>query len=193
MKHQWHFLWLFVGACCLFPANRAVSQDTQPETLRLPEVVITGIDESKIQRPIPKVELLPASLPVMTTSCLDEADALAWQAALVALLQPRKAEKLYQQAIALDPEDTDAYARLGKTYQASGMYERAKDAYLKAIERDSGVSDMHYALGILYDSHLREPQKALEQYRAYLEHGGADTRVKLWMRELEEKLQTPTP
>ncbi len=189
-------MWLCVGACCLLSANRAASQNNNsPESLRLPEIVITGIDESKIQRPIPKVERLPASLPVIATSCQDEADELGRQAALAALLQPRRAEKLYQQAIAIDPEYTEAYVRLGKVYQASGMYERAKDAYVMAAGRDADASDIPYALGILYSSHLREPQKALEQYRAYLEHGGTDARVTLWIRELEQKLQpqTPTP
>lgn len=190
-KKQWNVLWLCVGACCLFSANSAAAQENAPGDLRLPEVVITGIDESKIQRPVPKVELLPASFLVMNTSCRDDADDLAQQAALAALLQPRRAEKLYQQAIALDPEYTEAYARLGKVHQASGMYERAKDAYLIALKRDASASGIHYALGILYDSHLREPEKALEQYRAYLEQGGVDARVKLWMRELEEKRQPP--
>ena len=191
MKKQWYFLWLVVGACCLLSASRAAAQENAPGDLRLPEVVITGIDESKIQRLIPKVELLPASFLVMHASCRDDADDLAQQAALAALLQPRRAEKLYQQAIAVDPEDAEAYARLGKVHQASGMYERAKDAYLIALQRDAAASGIHYALGILYDSHLREPQKALEHYRAYLEHGGADARVKLWMRDIEEKLQPP--
>jgi len=188
---RWKILWLCVGACCLFPANRAASQENAQESLRLPEVVITGIDASKIQRPLPKVERLPASFPIISTSCLDEANEFAQQASLAALLQPRRAEKLYQQAIARDPEHAETYARLGKAYQASGMYERAKDAYLKAIERDSSASSVHYALAILYDSRLREPQKALEHYRAYLERGGEDARVKLWMREIEGKLQPP--
>ena len=191
-KTHRNLLWLCVGACCLFSENRAAAQENAPGDLRLPEVVITGIDESKIQRPLPKVELLPASFLVINTSCRDEADDLAQQAALAALLQPRRAEKLYQQAIAVDPDDAEAYARLGKVHQASGMYERAKDAYLMALQRDAAASGIHYALGILYDSHLRDPQKALEHYRAYLEHGGTDARVKLWMRELEEKLQQPT-
>ena len=191
-KTHRNLLWLCVGACCLFSENRAAAQENAPGDLRLPEVVITGIDESKIQRPLPKVELLPASFLVINTSCRDEADDLAQQAALAALLQPRRAEKLYQQAIAVDPDDAEAYARLGKVHQASGMYERAKDAYLMALQRDAAASGIHYALGILYDSHLRDPQKALEHYRAYLEHGGTDARVKLWMRELEKKLQQPT-
>lgn len=192
-QKRWKMLWLCAGLCCLLSADRAAAQENAPESLRLPEVVITGIDESKIQRPIPKVELLPTSFSVVTTSCRDEADEFAQQAALAALLQPRRAEKLYQQAIAVDPDDTDAYARLGKTYQASGMYERAKDAYLMALARDASASEIHYALGILYDSHLRDPQQALEHYRAYLEHGGEDGRVKLWMRDIEEKLQQTTP
>ena len=102
-RKHWNLLWLCVGACCLCSASRAASQENEPGDLRLPEVVITGIDESKIQRPIPKVELLPASFLVINASCRDEADELAQQAALAALLQPRRAEKLYQQAIAVDP------------------------------------------------------------------------------------------
>ena len=176
-------------ACGWLDAGRVPAQEHSADSLRLPEVVITGVDESKIRRPIAKTDMLPAALPVMWSSCRDDAEKSLQEGAMVALAQPRKAEKFYQTAIALDPEQSMAFFRLGKAYQASKLYERAAEAYKKAVELSPDFAEAHYALGALYEGHLRDPQQALAQYRAYLKAGGTDARVNIWMREIEEKQQ----
>lgn len=161
------------------------TQEMTSESLRLPEVVITGIEQLKIQRELPKVTPEMA-LPVMTRSARDLSDKVLQEADRLALTQPQQAERQYLQAILLDPLNPRAYLRLGEAYQASNQYDQAVTAYQKALAETTPLAEAHYHLGILFEHQVKNPQKAREHYRAYLELGGMDQRVQIWMRNLEK-------
>ena len=177
---------LLLPAFCLLFSMTVSSQEIPSESLRLPEVVITGIDQSIIQRPISKVvPQLP--LPVVTQSSRDRSDKLVREGERLSLTQPRQAEKRYLQAVALDPTNSRAYLRLGDVYRALSRYDNAAEAYQKALDASTKLLEAHYKLGILYESPLGDTQKAIEHYQTYLQLGGADQRVKIWLKNLEPR------
>jgi tetratricopeptide (TPR) repeat protein len=155
------------------------------ESLRLPEVVITGMDRTKIQRLIPKVTP-PATLPVVTTATRDQAEALIREGNRFLLTQPRQAEERYQQARALDPFNSRIYLRLGEVARLLGKPEEAIAAYRKAAELAPISLEAHYQLGLLAENRQDWPQ-AREHYQKYLQLGGTDARVNFWLRELAQK------
>ncbi len=168
------------------------SQETTPESLRLPEVMITGIEHLKIQRELPKVTPVLSPL-IVSQTMRDRSESMLQQADRLALTQPQQAEEYYLQAILLDPTNSRAYLQLGAVYQASEQYNLAVDAYQKAIAEAARFAEAHYHLGILFESYLRDPQQALEHYRSYLQLGGMDKRVQLWLRNLEKEESPQIP
>jgi tetratricopeptide (TPR) repeat protein len=165
------------------------SQETTADSLQLPEVVITGIEQLKIQRELPKVTPI-LSQAIVRQTMRDRSDSLLQQADRLALTQPRQAEHVYLQALLLDPTNSRAYLRLGAVYQASEQYTMAVDAYQKAIAGAAEIPEAHYQLGILFESRLRDPQQAMAHYRSYLQLGGIDRRAQIWLRNLE-RAQAP--
>ena len=179
---------------CWLMSGLALAQDVEPpagpESLRLPEVVITGIDRSKIQRMIPKVDLAP-EFALIETTAQDRSEALVQQGDAAFLRQTRQAEELYAQAATLDPLSSAAYVRLGNAYRALERYMDAAEAYQQALALNAGLIDVHYQLGLLYEEHLQDAQQALEQYQLYAQAGGTDPRVSIWLRNITRQLTEP--
>ncbi len=169
----------------------SLAQETPAESLQLPEVVITGTDRSKIHRAIPKIPASQTALPFINVSSRDASEAQLSEGALLAFVRPQRAGELYLQAVALDLKNSSAYLHLADVYRAQGKYKAAADSYLKAIELSEKTLKAYYQLGILYESRLQDTARAIEHYRAYLQHGGDDMRVKIWLRNLERKEQPP--
>ncbi len=193
-KISW-YCYLYIIYHLVFGAT-GFAQEMGSESLRLPEVVITGIEQLRIQRELPKVTL-EMPLPVITESMSDRADTLAQEADRLALTQPQQAIKLYLQAILSDPQNSRAYLGLGNAYQASDQNDMAVAAYQKALTETTQYREAHYHLGILFERHEKDLSKAREHYRAYLDLGGIDQRVRIWLRNLEKEeiplIQEETP
>jgi len=179
---------LVLTACCLLLPLPLSAQQTEPalmpESLRLPEVVIIGNDRVQIQSVIAKVDP-PLSLPMIMQSSLDRSEAFVREGDKLSLSRLSQAEERYAQALELDPTNTTAYLRLGDVYRALNKPAEAADMYHKALAVSADHLEAHYQLGILYESQLQDLQQAIEQYRAYVQLGGADTRVKIWLRDVE--------
>ena len=60
------------------------------------------------------------------------------------------AEELFQQAIALDPNDPAPYSNLGNIYAQREWNDRAKAAYEKALALDPDYPNALHNLGVLY-------------------------------------------
>jgi tetratricopeptide (TPR) repeat protein len=162
-----------------------------PESLRLPEVVITGIDRSKIQRMLPKVDLAP-ELAILDTTLRDRSDALIQQGDLAFLRQVRQAGKFYAEALEIDPTNSTAFLRLGDVYRAQNKYVEAAQAYQQALALNAGLSEAYYHLGMLYELYLQDLPQAMEHYQAYRQSGGADPRVDIWIRNISRQLAGDT-
>ncbi len=182
--------YLLSAVCCLLLTGPVSAQETDtstaPESLQLPEVVITGIDRSKIQRMIPKVvPHLP--LPVVMESSRDLSDALVQEGDVLSINQARWAEEQYTMAIEHDPTNIIAYLRLGDVYRSLTRYVDAAEIYRKVLDISKDNLEVHYKLGILYEIHLQNISQAIEHYRRYLQLGGSDKRVKIWLRNAERQ------
>ncbi len=177
---------LLTAVYCFLPAVPALAQEISPESLRLPEVVITGVDQSKLQRQLSRV-VLQSALPEVVQSSRDRSDQLVQEGDVLYLTYPEQAEKLYVRARTLDPANSRTYLRLGDVYRILRRYTAAIDAYQKALEVSTNIPEAHYKLGILYESQPGETQKAIEHYRTYLQLGGSDPRVRIWLRNAERE------
>jgi tetratricopeptide (TPR) repeat protein len=183
---------LLLTACCLLFAGPISAQETEPsadsESLQLPEVVITGIDRSKIQRMIPKETVSLSSLPAITQSSRDLSEALTQEGDGLFINRTRQAEERYAKAIELDPTNSTAYLRLGDVYGSLNRYVDAAEVYRKALDISADNLEAHYKLGMLYEDQLQNLQQAIEHYRSYLQLGGSDRRVKVWLRNAERQM-----
>jgi tetratricopeptide (TPR) repeat protein len=102
---------------------------------------------------------------------------------------------LLEKATRLNPERAVFYNELGMAYRHAGQFEKAREAYQRAIEIEGGYAKAHLNLGILYDIYLWDPARALAHYTRYLElHPAGDDKVKNWIVELKRRTQpTETP
>jgi tetratricopeptide (TPR) repeat protein len=75
----------------------------------------------------------------------------------------------------------------GSLFLAAGRHDRAEQEFLKALAIREDDAPLHYNMGILYDSHLRQPAKARVHYERFLELAPNDRDAPLvmqWLREL---------
>jgi tetratricopeptide (TPR) repeat protein len=80
----------------------------------------------------------------------------------------QKVEALLTTAVKLDPKNADAYLQLGNLYAAQRDYHTAIGFYLKAIEADPQLAEVHYRLGMAYDR-TGEPAKARQEFQLHTE------------------------
>ena len=100
----------------------------------------------------------------------------------------------FSKAAAANPGNVVAHNWLGTLYTEGKDYSRAEQSYLKALAADRDYPPALLNLGILYDLHLPQPQKALEYYKKYKTEADDSESLKLnvWIAALEEKLKPPS-
>ena len=79
----------------------------------------------------------------------------------------------FQSALKLEPGNLDARVNLALAERSSGRVEAAKEALLDVLSREPANAPAHYNLAQLYDQ-TNEPARAVEHYRLFLNHAGAD-------------------
>jgi tetratricopeptide (TPR) repeat protein len=78
-------------------------------------------------------------------------------------------EKANAAEAALKNERQTYYYNLGVAYAHARFFDKAIDAYEKAISFDPTNADAHYNLGLLYENFKLEPEKSIIYYEKYLE------------------------
>ena len=74
------------------------------------------------------------------------------------------------------------------TYRQLGKFDKARDAYEKAIALDANYPAPTLNLGILYDMYLGDGARALELYSRYLALSpSGDAAVTKWVAELKNR------
>lgn len=71
-----------------------------------------------------------------------------------------------------------------------GKVSEAEQLYLEALKRDSSNPRVHYNLGVLCDDYLKDPRKAVQYYRRYLELSPSapdEMAVRAWIYDLESR------
>ena len=109
------------------------------------------------------------------------------------LEQADLAQQAFQQAIARNSDDAVAHNHLGILKRRKGQFQDALIEYQRAIEIDSEYARAHLNLGILFDLYLQDLEKALQQYRTYLDLSGEqNTPVAGWIVDIERRLKSTT-
>jgi len=79
-----------------------------------------------------------------------------------------KSMALANQAIQLNPKQSQAYNLRGQLYIIEGEIHKAKDDYSRSIELKPGYANAQYNLALLYDIYLQEIELAIKHYEIYL-------------------------
>jgi Flp pilus assembly protein TadD len=87
--------------------------------------------------------------------------------------RPDAAAAQFRTVLELEPRNVDALVNLALADKAAGRGEAARATLLRAIGAEPRHAMAHYNLAVLHDD-TGEHARALEHYRAFLEHAGAD-------------------
>jgi Tfp pilus assembly protein PilF len=79
----------------------------------------------------------------------------------------------FRSALNLEPGNLDARVNLALAERSAGQLDRAKETLLDVLNRAPANAPAHYNLAQLYDQ-TNEPARAVEHYRLFLEHAGAE-------------------
>ena len=96
----------------------------------------------------------------------------------------RLALKHHRRAVELTNDDPDALLDLAFAYAGAGDHRNAAKTFEVVVEKrpDDLVALMN--IGLLYHTELRDRDRAIAAYEAYLTKGGKDPRVRAWLDEL---------
>jgi TolA-binding protein len=87
--------------------------------------------------------------------------------------RPEGAAAQFRTALELEPRNVDALVNLALAEKAAGRAPEAKATLLRALGMAPRHAMAHYNLAVLHDD-TGEHARALEHYRAFLEHAGAE-------------------
>jgi tetratricopeptide (TPR) repeat protein len=80
----------------------------------------------------------------------------------------QKVKALLTKAVTLDPKNAEAYLQMGNLCASQRDYHTAIGFYLKAIDADPQLAEVHYRLGMAYDR-TDEPAKAKQEFQLHTE------------------------
>lgn len=101
------------------------------------------------------------------------------------------AERVLNQAIALNPTDAIAYNHLGVVLRQRGEFELARQAYMSALRIKADYAGAHLNLGILHDIYLHDLGQALQNYQDYQALTGEnDKQVAKWIVDLQRRVNS---
>lgn len=101
---------------------------------------------------------------------------------------PQRAEDAYRKAIAVNPNNVNAYMALGLHQRRKGDFAGAQQTYMDALELWKDFPGAHLNLAILYDLYLNRPELAQPHYEAYdFLTGGNDPKVGNWLIEVRRR------
>ncbi|MBI3562794.1 MAG: tetratricopeptide repeat protein [Gammaproteobacteria bacterium] len=97
-----------------------------------------------------------------------------------------EAEIAFNQAINANATHAVAQNYLGVALREQGKFDKAEQAYQRALQLDDSYADAHLNLGILYDIYLNDLPRALEQYEKYQSlTNNKDEQVTKWIADIK--------
>ena len=96
-----------------------------------------------------------------------------------------KAEKLYKEALEINPNNAEAYFKIGCVYYVGKkMFKEAENAYKRAIELDPNYTEAYYELGMCYYAQKRTDE-ATEMFNKTLKIDPKHRRAKESLNKME--------
>lgn len=90
----------------------------------------------------------------------------------------------FRECLKYEPEYAEIYYHIAQANIKLAKYKEAEDFYFKAQTLDPKNPKYYLGLGIMYHNNLKQTQKAIENYRKFIELGGEDfAKVNEWIKE----------
>lgn len=108
--------------------------------------------------------------------------------------QPQKAIQAYAKALEIQPSNPDVLTDQGIMYRKVGWYDRALANFQKARALDPNHMQSLYNMGIVYAVDLKQPERGVQIWEAYLKQDStSDTarRVRDLLEGLKQKAESP--
>ena len=102
-----------------------------------------------------------------------------------------KAVELYQKAITLDPNNTDAITDMGVAYRRLKKPEEAVAAFRRTLSVKPDHALALFNMGIVLKDDLKKPDEAVAAWEKFLEVAGDSPHavmVKPWVQQLKDSL-----
>jgi tetratricopeptide (TPR) repeat protein len=93
-----------------------------------------------------------------------------------------------EEALRVDPANAAALNQLGMLKRRQGDFVAAKAAYMKAVTAQPEYPLAHYNLGVLNELYLQQLDAALQHFERFLELGGEDKQVEMWVADLKRRI-----
>lgn len=109
--------------------------------------------------------------------------------------EDKRAEQAFNDAIAANHTNLDAYNQLAILQREAGNFSGAETNYKKALSLWPFHPESHKNIAILYDLYMGKSAEALPHYEAYLQlRGGEDKQATSWIADLQRRLgMAPKP
>ncbi|HEY0894038.1 MAG TPA: tetratricopeptide repeat protein [Cellvibrio sp.] len=103
--------------------------------------------------------------------------------------EDKRAEQAFNDAIAANHTNLDAYNQLAILQREAGNFSGAETNYKKALSLWPFHPESHKNIAILYDLYMGKSAEALPHYEAYLQLlGGEDKQATSWIADLQRRL-----
>lgn len=103
--------------------------------------------------------------------------------------EDKRAEQAFNNAIAANHTNLDAYNQLAILQREAGNFSAAEANYKKALSLWPFHPESHKNIAILYDLYMGKSAEALPHYEAYLQLlGGSDKQATSWIADLQRRL-----
>jgi tetratricopeptide (TPR) repeat protein len=103
--------------------------------------------------------------------------------------EDKRAEQAFNDAIAANHTNLDAYNQLAILQREAGNFSGAETNYKKALSLWPFHPESHKNIAILYDLYMGKSAEALPHYEAYLQLlGGKDKQATSWIADLQRRL-----
>lgn len=103
--------------------------------------------------------------------------------------EDKRAEQAFNDALAANHTNLDAYNQLAILQREAGNFSGAETNYKKALSLWPFHPESHKNIAILYDLYMGKSAEALPHYEAYLElRGGDDKQATSWIADLQRRL-----
>lgn len=148
------------------------------------EAAVKAMDEQRWSQAQVQLEALTANHSELSGPWVNLGIVLRHQNQLI------KAEAAFEQAIAVNPLNNDAYIQYAVLLREQGRFDEAEALYLQALKVWPHSPKAHRNLGILYDLYMGQWPKAMEHYQMALKVSEEPSReLEGWIIDLRRRME----